>query len=469
MSQSMLYRKKAPGWGIGGLFGFSLLSVGQIVSLVGSGMTCFAQSIWIYTDQGGSIVNLTVLAVLAQLPGVLISPIAGVLVDRWDRRWIMIISNAVAALATLALRALIVTDTFEIWHIYIITCVISIANHFQWPAFFATIPLVVPKKNLGPANGLVQVARSLGMVAAPFMAGIMVTLFSIQGVILFDMVSYTIAFLTLLIVRIPRPPLSTTPKTNENAFKNELIYGWKYLLERPGLVRVTWLFSASAFLMSVVSILMLPMALNTITASEYGSLASIGGVCMLLSGLAVTIWGIPKNRVQTMLAMMLLQGVAIVISGLQPSMGLWLMSFSLFFFAAPILNTCSEVIWQSKVAPHVQGRVLAATWMASVIAGQLGFLVGGPLAQYVFEPLMLANGQLANSVGALIGTGAGRGIGLMFIIFGVVFLITTVVLGYFSRRLQNLDAELPDEIDNFHATITLNEAMPTSGAVLTRE
>src|SRR5512140_1744609 len=133
MTQSMLYRKKSPTWGIGGLFGFSLLSVGQVVSLIGSGMTCFAQAIWIYTDRGGSIVNLTLLAVLAQLPGVLISPIAGVLIDRWDRRWVMIISNAVAALATLALRTLIVTHSFQIWHIYIITCVIAIANHFQWP------------------------------------------------------------------------------------------------------------------------------------------------------------------------------------------------------------------------------------------------------------------------------------------------------------------------------------------------
>lgn len=469
MTQSMLYRKKGPNWGIGGLFGFSLLSVGQIVSLIGSGMTCFAQAIWIYTDQGGSIINLTMLAVLAQLPGVLISPIAGVLIDRWDRRWVMIISNGVAALATLALRALIVTNNFEIWHIYVITCVISIANHFQWPAFFATIPLVVPKKSLGSANGLVQVARSLGLVAAPFMAGIIVTLFSIQGVILFDMVSYTVAFLTLLIVRIPRPPLLIDTKTNENSFKNELIYGWKYLLERPGLVRVTLLFSASGFLMSVVSILMLPMALNTISASEYGSLASVGGVCMLISGLAVTIWGIPKNRVQTMLAMMLLQGVAIVLAGLQPSMALWLTAFSIFFFVSPILNTCSEVIWQSKVAPHVQGRVLAVTWMASVIAGQLGFLVGGPLAEYVFEPLMIAHGRLAGSIGKLIGTGAGRGIGLMFILFGVVYIGTTVVLGYFSRRLQKLDAELPDEIDNIHPKATSYDVMPTIGAVLTRE
>src|SRR3972149_4986263 len=109
MRQSMLYRKKAKSWGIGGLLGFSLLSFGQFVSLIGSGMTCFAQSIWVYTQQGGSIVNLTMLAVFAQLPGVLISPIAGVLIDRWDRRWVMIVCNAVAALATLTLQILIVT------------------------------------------------------------------------------------------------------------------------------------------------------------------------------------------------------------------------------------------------------------------------------------------------------------------------------------------------------------------------
>jgi MFS family permease len=462
----MLYRKKTKGWGIGGLLGFSLLSLGQIVSLIGSGMTCFAQSIWVYTDQGGSIVNLSMLAVLAQLPGIFISPIAGVLVDRWDRRWVMIVCNAVAALATLALRMLIVTNTFQIWHIYIIIVILSIANHFQWPAFFATIPLVVPKKNLGPANGLVQVARAIGQVGAPLMAGIAVTLFSIQGVILFDMVSYLVAFLTLLIVSIPRPPLVAAAQAIQGSFKREFISGWKYLLERPGLVRLTQLYAVSNFLMAVVSMLLMPMALNVISASEFGALASAGGVCMLVSGLAVTVWGVPKRRVLTVLGLMVVQGFAVMLGGFLPSPVLWLAASSIFYFAMPITGACSEVLWQSKVAPEFQGRVLATTWMITIAAEPLGFLVSAPLAQYIFEPLMTTNGPLADSLGRLIGTGAGRGIGLMFIVFGLLYVGVTV-LSYFSSRLKNLEVELPDEIDD--VPVTADAGMRTIGTVLARD
>ncbi len=465
MAQPKFY-KKNQAWGIGGTLGFSLLSLGQIVSLIGSGMTCFAQSVWIYTDMGGSIVNLSLLAAAAQLPGLLVSPFAGVLVDRWDRRWVMVICNAIAMLATLVLQLLIVTHTFQIWHIFAITVVLSIVNHFQWPAFFATIPLVVPKRNLGSANGMVQVARALGMVAAPFMAGILVTLFQIQGVILFDMVSYSIAFVTLLIVRIPSPPLYTASKTVEFSFKHDLVYGWKYLMERPGLVRLVTLFAVSSFIMGIVSVMLLPMALSTVSAAEYGSIASIGGICVLVSGIAVSIWGVPKHRIRTVLVLMVVQGVALMLGGLQPSVILWIAASAIFFFAAPISDSCSEVIWQSKTAPHVQGRVLAATWMISVAAAQLGYLVSGPLAQYIFEPLMSKNGLFAGSVGSLIGTGPGRGIGLIFIILGALF-IGSAIMGYFSRRLRNLEVELPDEIDS--VSITPNVTTRMIGAMVVRE
>jgi MFS family permease len=466
MAHAVLYRRKPGVFRIEGTPGFLLLSLGQIVSLIGSGMTCFAQSIWIYTDLGGSITNLTAIAVLAQLPGVIISPIAGVLVDRWDRRWVMIVSNAVAALATLALRTLIVTHTFQIWHIYVIVIVLSIANHFQWPAFFATIPLVVPKQHLGSANGLVQTARALGQIAAPFMAGVVVTLFKIQGVILFDMISYLVAFVTLLIVRIPRPPLTDTARLIQGSLKRELVYGWKYLVDRPGLLGLLLLFSASSFLIGVVSLLLMPMALSTISATTYGALASIGGISMILSGLMVSVWGVPKRRVYAVLGLMVVQGVAIMLGGLRPSVGLYLGASVVFYFAVPVIGACSEVIWQSKTALDVQGRVLAASWMASVAATQLGFLIAGPLADYVFEPLLAVGGPLAGSVGLLIGTGRGRGIGFMFIIFGALYIVVTA-MGYLSSRLRRVDEELPDAIGN--VPVSTRMAMRTIGTVLMRE
>lgn len=445
MTQSILYQKSKKTRYVGpqGMKGFFIIWLGQIFSLIGSGMTCFAQSVWVYTDLGGSITNLTALAVFAQLPGLVVSPIAGALVDRWDRRWVMIISDAVAAIATMTLRTLIVTESFQLWHIYAIVIVISIANHFQWPAYFATISLMVPRDNLGSANGLVQMGRSLGQIAAPFMAGVAVTLFRIQGVILFDMLSYLFALCTLLIVRIPKPPVAQTNLAVKRSLKREILYGWKYLLDRPGLTGLLALFSASNFLLGVTGLLLMPMALSVTTATVYGSLLSVGGISMLVGSLVMGVWGGPKRRVYGVLGFMLLQGLGIMLVGLRPSVPLFFGASLLFYFSTPIVNACGGAIWQSKVAPEVQGRVLAASGMVSTGSLELAYLIAGPLADHIFEPLMAVGGPLAGSIGRIIGVGTGRGIGLMFLLFGGLCLVVAVV-GYLYPRLRRLDSELPD-------------------------
>ncbi|MFZ6027935.1 MAG: MFS transporter [Chloroflexota bacterium] len=447
MTESMLYRKKAAAWGIGGVAGFALLGLGQIVSLIGSGMTCFAQSIWVYTDMGGSITNLTVLSVLAQVPGLAISLFAGVLVDRWDRRWIMIVCNGVAALATLWLRSLVMADNFQIWHMYVVIVILSIVNHFQWPAFFATIPLVVSKQNLGSANGVVQLARSFSQTAAPFIAGVVVTLFSIQGVILFDMASYIFALATLLMVRIPNPPRrAPLAKLDRQAFLRELKEGWRYIVDRSGLSSLVVYSSASNFLVGITGILMMPMALAVVSAKTYGALISISGISMMLGSLVMTFWGGPKRRMYGVLFFMLLQCLAMMLGGFRPSIELYLVASTVFYLAVPISSSCVAVIWQSKVSLDLQGRVFAVAGLFSTAAFQLGVLVSGPLADHVFEPLLMPGGALAGSVGRLIGVGAGRGIGLIFILLGAMGVAITLV-GLFYPRLRRLDTEVPDAID----------------------
>jgi MFS family permease len=424
---------------------FTLLWIGQVVSLVGSGMTCFAQSIYVYTDLGGTITHLMLLAALAQLPGILISPLAGLVADRWDRRWVMIISDSVAALATLTLRILVVSDAFEIWQMYVIVVVISMANHFQWPAYFATIPLMVPKERLGYANGLVQVARSLSGIAAPLMAGLAVTAFQIQGVILFDLGSYLFAFAMLLIIRIPPTPKTVTSQASKGSLWQETMYGWKYLVARPGLFGLLVLFAIANYLFANVGILFFALALSITSASILGSIMSIGGASMLAGSLVMGSWGGPKRRIYGVLVFLLIQGLAIGFMGLRPSVFFLFAAYIAFGFAMPFVNACSGAIWQSKVPPDVQGRVLAASGMVSTAALEVGYLSSGPLADYVFEPLLAADGALAGSVGRIIGTGPGRGVGFMFIILGALTVLVAIG-GYLYPRLRLLDEELPDAI-----------------------
>lgn len=425
------------------MWAFTIIWIGQIISLLGSGMTCFAQSVWVYTDVGSTITNITALAVLAQLPGVIISPLAGALVDRWDRRWVMIISDTVAAAAAFTLRTLVVTERVQLWHIYVIVIIISIANHFQWPAYFSTISLMVPKKHLDTANGLVQAGRAMGQVAAPFLAGVVVTLFKIQGVILFDMGTYLFALATLLLVRIPKPPLAPVQRTTRRPIFSDIAYGWNYLMSKPGLAGLLTFFGISNFLFGIVGLLLLPLVLSITTPTMLGSMLTVGGVSMLASSLIVAAFGAPKRRIYGVLGFTLLQGVAILMAGLGTSLPLLYVAGIIFYFATPLVSVCGGILWQTKVPPEVQGRALAASAMVSTGATHLAYLIAGPLADHVFEPLLAEGGSLAGSVGRFIGVGTGRGIALMFVLFGALGIVLSII-GFLQPRLRKADTELPD-------------------------
>jgi MFS family permease len=448
MAEYTLYEqgeKKQPGVRQMGMLAFLIIWIGQIVSIMGSGMTCFAQSVMVYTDWGTRITHLTALAVVAQLPGIIVSPLAGAVVDRLDRRWVMIVSDGVAALGTLLLRMLIVSESYQLWHIYAIVIFISTANHFQWPAYFSSISLMVPKRQLGFANGLIEMGRALSQIAAPFLAAVAVTLFDVTGVITFDLATYVFSLVTLLIVRIPKPPLAVTSVQKKGSLLRGVIEGWQYLASRPGLLGILGLFAASNFLIGVVNLLTMPLALSITTTTMFGGLLSMGGISMLIGGLVMSAWGGPKRRIYGVLGFTLLQGLAIMIAGVAPALGFLVVASVLFYFAVPIVSACGSIIWQSKVPPQIQGRALAASGMVATCAIELAYLIAGPLADNVFEPAMAKGGFLAGSIGQLIGVGDGRGVALMFIIFGALCMLVAAG-GYMHPRIRRLDEELPDAI-----------------------
>lgn len=447
MAQNVLYKKKSgPGLLDPAMRNFTLLWIGQLVSLVGSGMTCFAQSVSVYTDLGGTITHLTLLAVAAQLPGIFVSPLAGVLADRWDRRKIMIVSDAVAALGTLTLRTLVVSDSFQLWQMYVLVVIISMANHFQWPAYFAAIPMLAPKDRLGYANGLVQAGRSFSTVVAPLMAGFLVTTFRLEGVILFDLGTYVFATVLLLVTRFPKTPTTAVGRAGKGSLWQESMYGWRYLTARPGLIAMMALFAVANYLLAHVITLFLPLVLTISTASVLGSMMALGGVAGLTGSLIMGAWGGPKRRIYGILAFMAMQGVALSLIGLRPSVLLMCVAYLMFMFAGPFVNACSGVIWQSKVPFDMQGRVLAASNMVLTASLEFGYFTSLS-ADLLFEPALAPGGSLASSVGQIIGVGEGRGVGLMFIIMGVISLTATLV-GALYPRLRLLDTELPDVIDD---------------------
>jgi DHA3 family macrolide efflux protein-like MFS transporter len=423
---------------------FGFIWFGQLVSLIGSGITSFALGVWVY-EHTGSVTQYALVLLSTALPNIVVSPFAGALVDRWDRRRTMIFSDLGAALSTLAIVLLLSVGNLEVWHIYLATAVNSAFSAFQWPAYIAAISLLVPKQHLGRAGGMVQVGQAASQVVSPMLGGTLLALVQVWGVLLIDVATFLFALFTLLTISIPRPHAATKDEERDSSLLREIAYGWGYIIARPGLLGLLIFFATSHFLGSIVETLSVPLMLSLTTPAVLGTVLSVGGSGMLVGGLVMGIWGGPKRRVLGVLAFELLGGLFVLIAGLWTSVPLFAVVAFVFFFRLPIVHGCRQAIWQSKVVPDAQGRTFAVQRMASWSSRLLAYLVAGPLADGVFEPLLVANGPLAGSVGRIVGVGPGRGIGLLFVVTGALVMLASIV-GYLYPRLRLVEDELPDVV-----------------------
>ena len=423
---------------------FIIIWFGQLVSLIGSGLTSFALGIWVY-QRTGSVTQFALISLSTTLPLITISPIAGPLIDRWNRRWAMIFSDSGAGLSTLAISLLLAIGHLEIWHIYLVTAISSAFNAFQWPAYTATTTLLVPKQHLSRASGMTQLGRAATQLISPVLGGVLLGTIHLQGVILLDFVTFLFALFTLLSIQFPTAKTTTARKLGKGSLLRETTYSWLYLTARPGLLGLLIFFATSNFLVGVVQVLVTPLVLSFASPVVLGSILSIGGSGMLLGSLVMSTWGGPQRRMNAVFGFMLLAGLCILSAGLRPSASVFALAAFLFFFSLPIINASSQVIFQQKVAPDVQGRVFALNGAIAGAAKPLAYVMAAPLADQVFEPLMAANGPLAGSIGQLIGVGPGRGIGLLFIIMGMLTILETIA-AYQYPRLRLVEDELPDAI-----------------------
>lgn len=423
---------------------FVVIWVGQVVSTLGSGLTGFALAVWVY-QQTGSTTRFALIAFVTFLPGILLSPLAGALADRWDRRLAMIVSDLGAAGATLALVLLIWRGRLELWQIYLLMFVVSAFGALRWPAFAAATTLMVPKRHLGRAGGMTEMGEAAGELVAPLIAGALVMTIGRQGILLIDFATYLVAVIALLAVRIPPPPVTAEGAAARGSLLREALHGWWFIRRRPGLLALLLLFASTHVGLGMVQILLTPMVLSFASAAVLGGVLTVAGVGMLAGSLVMSAWGGPRRRVAGILGLLALQGTTLLFGGLRPSAPLIAGVAFVFLFAIPILNGCSQALWQTKVAPDLQGRVFAVRRTVAWSTLPLTYLVAGPLADRVFEPLMAVGGPLAGSVGRLIGVGKGRGIGLLVIVLGVLVLLV-VAAAWRNPRLRHLESELPDAL-----------------------
>lgn len=429
-----------------GMRTFLIIWAGQFVSLVGSGLTSFALGVYIF-QQTGDTAPVLLIWLFFTLPSVILSPVAGVLVDRWDRRRVMIASDTAAAMGTLFVAALLIAGRLEIWHIYLSTAVASAAGAFQGPAYGASLALLVDKEQLGRANGLYELAQAASGIAAPVIAGLLLGIIGLGGIILLDVGSFLFAVITLLLVHIPRPEVSADGLAARGTIWQEVRGGWRFVATRRGLLGLMALAAAINVVGGLAEVLVTPLVLSFSDEAALGVVQGLGGVGFLIGGLVISAWGGPKRRIRGVLIFELIAATMTIALGLRASVVMIALAFFALHFTYPILTTCHQTIWQTKVPTDMQGRVFALRRAISWLPVPLALLLAGPIVDNIFEPLMATDGAFAGSIGQWIGVGDGRGIALMIILCGALNVIA-VVTAYLYPRVRYLERELPDRVES---------------------
>lgn len=438
-----------------GMRSFSVIWFGQLVSMLGTGMTNFALSFYIF-EKTGQATALTIAIFCFVAPSIILSPLAGALVDRWNRKMVIILADLAAGVVTLGwLFILATTGDLELWQIYLGNIVAGAFNALQFPAFSAAVTLLIPKEQYGRASGMLNFAGSASEILAPVFAGALLVPFGLVSIMLVDVVTFIIAIVTVLLIYIPQPEPEAIPEGSKRpSLWQDSLYGFKYIKERPGLLGLQFAFTALNFISAFGGVIVVPMILartaNSATSlATVQSIAAFGGVA---GGLLMSTWGGPKRKVKGVLLGMSLESIlGPVVIGLSKAVPGWAAGSFMSQLFIPIINGSNQAIWQAKVQPAVQGRVFATRRMIAQISFPLALLFAGPLADRVFEPAMSGDGWAAEVFGPLVGVGPGAGMSLMILFSGLIGVAVGLIV-YAIPSVRNVETILPD-FDAVPATV----------------
>ena len=427
-----------------GMFAFIVVWLGQIISVLASSMSQFGLTIFMY-EKTQSATALGLMQVFYFVPFLLISPIAGVMVDRYNRKLMMMVSDLAAGLATIGILLVLYLDVWQFWQMYGTSIIFGLGTAFQWPAYSAAISTMVSKEQLGRANGMMSLMEAGPGVIAPILAGALLPIIKLTGILFFDVATFILAIGALLIVHVPQPVRTEEGVKASGGMLKEAAYGFKYIFARPSLLGLQLVFFAGNLFAGMVFTLMAPMILSRTDNNSllYGSVQTAGAIAGLVGGVLMSIWGGFKRRVHGVLFGWIISGIGMAIIGLTGGLPIWITGLAISSIVIPLVNGSNQAIWQSKVAPDLQGRVFASRRLIAWITNPISPIIAGTLADFVLEPAARAGTGLPAAFSWLVGTGPGSGMGLLIVFCGLVGVLVGVV-GYFVPAIYNAETILPD-------------------------
>ncbi len=420
---------------------FYILTVSQIISLIGSRMSGLALGIWVFNETGDATPPLLVMF-FAHLPMVIGGSFAGVLADRWNRRRMMLFGDAGQALGTLLLLLSFLSGRFELWQLYTITLLQGVLGMLQAPAMEASVTMLVPEDHRDRANTLRQLNWAISGMVAPALTGMLYALINVTGVIAIDLATFVIAASVLAVVHVPQPAQSAEGQTSQGSLWQEMLVSIRFLWERRVLFNLMIYAAVLNFLLAGPISLATPYIL-TLTGSEatLGIILTVTNIGVLAGGIIMMIWGGTRPRIHGIMIGILLRALSLVIYGIvRTPLSLGIASFFMLF-ANPLIDASFMSVMQIKTPPDMQGRIFALLNQLMYIAMPLSLLLTGPFIDRVMEPAV--ESPWWSVVAPLVGDQPGSGMGLLLVITGALMLIMTVVV-YAIPATRSLEDDLPD-------------------------
>ncbi|HSK87525.1 MAG TPA: MFS transporter [Anaerolineales bacterium] len=407
-----------------GMRGFTVIWLGQIVSLLGSAMTWFAFTIWAW-EKTGKASALATISFFVFLPAVLLTPVAGALVDRWNRKLVMLLSDFATALGTLTILLVYTFGDLQIWHIYVVGIVAGFFTAFQYPAYAAAVTTMLSKEDYARAEGMLGSARALSGILAPIFAAALLGWIGLNGIMLIDLVTFLFAFGTLILIHIPQPKQTAVGLQSKGTLLQEILFGFRYIRAKQSLRSLTNLFMLAYVFIAIGATLIAPLVLS-LTQNNESALAAVqstGAVGGIVGSGILSLWGGTRRRIHNILIGGAGAGLlGILWLGMSGGILFWAIGSFFFAFFEPFVEGGNLALWQSKVEADVQGRVFSARQLLV----QVPYLFGTLLAGYLAEAITISSVLIfAGIAGAL------------------VFLC-----GYLFSGVRDAEALLPDPVES---------------------
>jgi MFS family permease len=450
-----------------GMKGLLIIWLGQFVSGIASSITAVALPIWIFGITGsGMAVGLLEFFFFGSY--LLVVLFAGVLIDRYDRKMMMLTYDFLSLSALVVLIVLQLSGNLQVWQLYVASIVQGIGFAFQSPSYAAAITNMVPQKQYIRANGLMSLLNDGPDVFGPLLAGSLYLVFGLQGVLTLNVLAFVFSIGTLLFVEIPATPQTREGQLSHTKFRKEVLYGVQYIFRRPGLLGLQMVFSMgnlfAGIALSIAALYPMILLRTGGDTQAVGIVQSAGALSAVLAGIFLTTWGRIKRPINAILWGWVLSSLfGLILLGLGQTIIIWLVAIVIYSAFEPVVNVSMDTFLQTKVPPDVQGRVFSASDFISQVMIPFTPLLAGLFGDRIFEPAMQPGGALVDSFGWLVGVGPGAGFGLLILLCGIGGILVGLS-GYIVKDIRNLNLLIPD----FQPATPLADMRQAQPAFITR-